>query len=136
MDELLDFIVKYMPSPVDGEPAATALKRIAGQNFQPTDGGFSAYMFKCIGDRSWDGCHTCAYIPAVLMPMVLYIIRAKIRTVYEDVQVFGKEQRPIDKAFAAISERFPNWRMSISAIRSLPWRNHSAPEVVRNRWFL
>ena len=37
------------------------------------------------------------------MPMVLYIIRAKIRTVYEDVQVFGKEQRPIDKAFAAIS---------------------------------
>ena len=105
VDELLDFIVKYLPSPVDsGAKTAYSTNKDdkTEENFQPTDGGtFSAYMFKCISDPFVGRLsYLRLYSGSLDANGSLYNPRTrKSERFMKMFKVFGKEQRPIDKAF-------------------------------------
>ncbi len=105
VDELLDFIVKYMPSPVDrGAKTAYSTEKDSKdeENFKPIEGGvFSAYMFKCISDPFVGRLsYLRIYSGGLDANGSLYNPRTKKSERFMKMfKVFGKEQRPIDKAF-------------------------------------
>jgi len=105
VNELMDFIVKYMPSPVDrGARAAlsTAKDDKTEESFQPIEGGvFSAYMFKCVSDPFVGRLsYLRLYSGSLDATGSLYNPRTKKSERFMKLfKIFGKEQRPIDKAF-------------------------------------
>ncbi|MEW6027287.1 MAG: elongation factor G [Planctomycetota bacterium] len=104
VDELMDFIVKYLPSPADrGAKTAFSTEKDSKteENFQPVDNGtFSAYMFKCVSDPFVGRLsYLRIYSGALDANGTLYNPRTRKSERFAKMfRIFGKEQRPIDKA--------------------------------------
>lgn len=105
VDELLNFVVKYLPSPKDrGERIAYDINAIDKKEelIKPDSNGlFSAYVFKCVSDPFVGKLsYLRVYSGNLEMDTPLYNPRTKKSEKFGKIfKIFGKEQRPIEKAF-------------------------------------
>ncbi|MFH1230684.1 MAG: elongation factor G [Planctomycetota bacterium] len=105
VDELLDFVVKYLPSPKDrGNRIAYSITTTDKKEelIEPnSDGLFSAHVFKCVSDPFVGKLsYLRIYSGSLGMDASLYNPRTKKSDRFGKIfKLFGKEQRPIDKAF-------------------------------------
>ena len=99
-DELLDFVIKFMPSPADMSPRTALDANNAETKVAPTEEGpLTAYAFKIVSDPFVGKIsYLRIYSGTISADSSVYNVRAKKSERYGKIfKVFGKEQRPIDK---------------------------------------
>lgn len=110
VDELLDFVIKFMPSPADmpprpaldasNAPISGTASGLAEVKVAPTEGGpLTAYAFKIVSDPFVGKIsYLRIYSGVISADSSVYNVRAKKSERYGKMfKIFGKEQRPIDK---------------------------------------
>ncbi|MFH0888491.1 MAG: elongation factor G [Planctomycetota bacterium] len=105
VDELLNFVVKYLPSPKDRGDRIAYGTNATDKKEEPikpdSNGLFSAYVFKCVSDPFVGKLsYLRVYSGNLEMDTPLYNPRTKKSEKFGKIfKIFGKDHKPIEKAF-------------------------------------